>query len=183
MLRCTRLIPRSGTAVHAVIDVITLARSERHRRRLVMRTDGGRELLLDLPAAAYLGDGDGLLVEGQGVVIVRAAAEELLEVRALDSIALARIAWHVGNRHTPCEIADGALYIQPDHVLAEMIAGLGGSVCRVSRPFDPEGGAYGGKGPLAGGHHHGGHGHHHHRDDHVDSHRAHSPALKDGSAQ
>lgn len=169
MLKSTRRVPRAQVAVHAVIDQITLARAERHRRRIVMRTDSGRELLLDLPEAAYLGDGDGLLVEGQGVVVVRAAAEELLEVHAADPVALARIAWHIGNRHTPCEIADGALYIQPDHVLSEMVQGLGGHVHTVRRPFDPEGGAYGGKGPLDSGHHHHGAEHHHghhHRGDH-----------------
>ncbi len=172
MQKATRVVRRNGMAVHKVVDRITLARAERYRRRILMRTDGGRELLLDLAEATYLGHGDGLLIEGGvGVVIVEAAAEPLLEIHAADAIALARIAWHIGNRHTPCEIAEGTLYIQPDHVLAEMVRGLGGDVHEVRRPFDPEGGAYGGKGPLGAGHHH--HGQHHHGHDHHHGHGSH----------
>jgi urease accessory protein len=83
-----------------------------------------------------------------------------MEIHATDALALARIAWHLGNRHTPAQITASAILIQPDHVLAEMVEGLGAHVHRVKRPFEPEGGAYGGHGPLHSGHHH----HHHHGD-------------------
>jgi urease accessory protein len=123
---------------------------------------GGRQFLLDLPEATYLADGDGLAVAG-GLILVKAAPEPLVEIHAHDALELARIAWHLGNRHTPAEITPGAIYIQPDHVLAEMVRGLGAHVRHVTRPFEPEGGAYGGHGPLnhAHDHHHGhgGHGH------------------------
>jgi urease accessory protein len=121
-----------------------------------MKTDGGREMLLDLVKPTHLGDGDLLQLSEGGFVKVVAAAEPLLEIRASDALALARIAWHLGNRHTPAELAANAIYIQPDHVLAEMIVGLGGDVRQVTRPFDPEGGAYGGKGSLHASHHHAG---------------------------
>lgn len=154
-----------------VVDTITLDRQSRYRRRVLLTTDGGRELLLDLPEATYLADGDGLAVEG-GVVLVKAAAEDLLEIHAHDALALATIAWHLGNRHTPAEITRGAIYIQPDHVLAELVVQLGAHVHRVRRPFEPEGGAYGGKGPLHSGHHHHG-GRHHHDHDHAHDHHHH----------
>jgi urease accessory protein len=160
-----------------IVDTITLDRQSRYRRRVLLTTDGGRELLLDLPEVTYLAHGDGLAVEG-GAVLVKAAAEDLLEIHAADALALATIAWHLGNRHTPAEITRGAIYIQPDHVLAELVEQLGAHVHRVRRPFEPEGGAYGGKGPLHSGHHHGHGGHHHHHghdhahDHHHDDHQS-----------
>lgn len=169
MLRASRVVRRAEMAGRIAIDTITLDRQARHRRRIALSTDRGHAFLLDLPEATYLADGDALEIEGRGLVKVVAAAEALLEIHAHDALALARIAWHIGNRHTPAEIADGAIYIQPDHVLEEMVVGLSAHVHHVMRPFDPEGGAYGGKGPLAKGHHHHGadshdHGHAHGHD-------------------
>ena len=165
------------------IDTVTLDREARYRRRVAMTTDRGHAFLLDLPEATYLADGDALEIEGRGLVKVVAAREDLLEVHADSRAALARIAWHIGNRHTPAEITTDALYIQPDHVLEEMMIGLGAHVHRVRRPFEPEGGAYGGKAQLASGHHHhhhgDGHGHDHGADaGHTHSHEPHSPAPK-----
>jgi urease accessory protein len=160
MLRASRVMRRADMAGHIGIDTVTLDREARYRRRVAMTTDQGHAFLLDLPEATYLADGDALEIEGRGLVVVVAAAEDLLEVHADSREALARIAWHIGNRHTPAEITADALYIQPDHVLAEMVMGLGAHVHRVRRPFEPEGGAYGGKAQLASGHHH-----HHHGDD------------------
>lgn len=143
------------------LGTITLNREDRYRRRMTLSTDQGDAFLLDLAEATYLPDGTGLALADGEVVIVRAAPEKLLEVTAPDSTTLMRLTWHIGNRHTPAEVTPDALYIQPDHVLADMIRGLGGHVDTVTRPFEPEGGAYGGHGSLERGHHHGG-GHHHH---------------------
>jgi len=162
MLRAKEVVGKGKLGPRAIADTITLDRQARHRRRVVMKTDGGRELMLDLAEATYLADGDGLLIEGGAVVLVKAAAESLLEIHASDGVALARIAWHLGNRHTPAQITHNAILIQPDHVLAEMVEGLGAQVRAVQRPFEPEGGAYGGHGPLHASHHHGSHAHHHH---------------------
>lgn len=177
-LRASSVVRVGQLAGTEIVDSITLDRQSRYRRRVLLTTDGGRELLLDLPEATYLAHGDGLAVEG-GAVLVKAAAEDLLEIHAHDALALATIAWHLGNRHTPAEITRGAIYIQPDHVLAELVEQLGAHVHRVRRPFEPEGGAYGGKGPLHSGHHHhhhgGGHDHHHDHD-HAHTHdHAHEP--------
>ncbi len=171
MQRAVRIIFKSGLNARITVDTITLDRAQRHKRRLAMTTDRGHEFLLDLPEAAYLADGDALELENGGLIKVRAANEPLLEIHAKDPAALARIAWHIGNRHTPAEVTATAIYIQPDHVLEEMVIGLGAHAHHVKRPFDPEGGAYGGKGPLEPGHHHHAHDHggqHHHGHDHHD---------------
>ena len=86
-----------------------------------------------------LAEGDLLQLEDGGLVAVRAAPEALLEVTG----DLPRLAWHIGNRHTPCQIEPHRLLIQTDHVLEAMLKGLGGHVRAVEEPFSPEGGAYG----------------------------------------
>lgn len=189
--RANSVISRKDRDAKPIAESITLDREARYRRRLALTTDGGLAFLLDLPEATYLAHGDALQLDDGRLIEVRAAPEDLLEIHAHDTLPLARIAWHIGNRHTPCEITPSALYIQPDHVLAEMVEGLGGHVHRVRRPFEPEGGAYGGKGPLLESHHHGPggnshghdheHGHHHHGHDHPHGHgNGHRGPRRDG---
>jgi urease accessory protein len=158
MLRATAVIRSADLGRRITTDTVTLDREARYRRRIAMTTDRGHEFLLDLAEATYLAHGDALELANGALVKVVAAAEDLLEIHAHGVVALARIAWHIGNRHTPAEITGDAIYIKPDHVLALMVEGLGGHVHAVRRPFEPEGGAYGSKGPLKAGHHHdGGH--------------------------
>ena len=188
MLRAARVIRSADIGDRIATDSVTLDREARYRRRIAMATDRGRSFLLDLAEATHLAHGDALDLSDGGLVTVLAAPEPLLEIHARDPVALARIAWHIGNRHTPAEITADAIYIKPDHVLAEMVEGLGAHVHGVQRPFEPEGGAYGSKGPLQSGHHHGGgrghahdaahghghdHGHHHHDHEHRHSHHHH----------
>ena len=123
---------------------VTLAFDDRHRRRLRLATDDGRPFLLDLAQARALRDGDLLALDDGTLVRVRAAPEAVLEISAGDPSALARLAWHLGNRHTPTQILPGFLRIRPDHVLEHLLTDhLGASVRPVTAPFDPEGGAYG----------------------------------------
>jgi urease accessory protein UreE/GNAT superfamily N-acetyltransferase len=166
MPRASSIVRKSDRGPGGPADTITLDRESRFRRRVRLTSDAGLSFLLDLPEATYLAHGDALRLDDDRVIEVRAAPEDLLEIHAHDTLQLMRIAWHIGNRHTPCEITASALYIQPDHVLAQMIEGLGGHVHRVRRPFEPEGGAYGGKGPLLESHHHGPGGHSHGHDHH-----------------
>lgn len=161
MLRAAAVVRREDFDGRSTVGTITLDRAGRYRRRVVLTSDGGLAFLLDLAEPTYLTDGEALLLDDGRLILVRAANEELLEIHATNASSLARIAWHIGNRHTPAEITPHAIYIQPDHVLAAMIEGLGGHVHHVRRPFEPEGGAYGSKGPLIAGHHH----HDHHHDD------------------
>ena len=181
MLRASAVIRRAELGRRITIDTITLDREQRWRRRIAMTTDRGHEFLLDLAEATYLADGDALELSNGALIKVQAAHEDLMEIHAHDATSLARIAWHIGNRHTPAEITAHAIYIKPDHVLVEMVEGLGAHVHAVSRPFEPEGGAYGSKGPLHSGHHHHGgdghgdaHGHNHaHSHDHDHGHKHH----------
>ena len=161
MKRATGVLRSSQLVGRQVTDSVTLDREGRYRRRISLTSDQGRKFLLDLAEATYLAPGDALAVDDGSLIAVKAAAEDLLEVRAQSPFELLRLAWHLGNRHTPAEITPDVIYIQYDHVLADMLAGLGAKVNRVNRPFEPEGGAYGGNGALSHGHHHGDNGHHH----------------------
>jgi len=131
---------------HEARDAVTLDYDHRHRRRLRLSTDAGAELLLDLPKAAALAEGDGLCTESGAWIAVRAAKERLLEVTCDDPHRLLRLGWHIGNRHVPAELRAGAIRIRPDHVIAEMVRGLGGRVRELEAPFQPESGAYAGQG-------------------------------------
>ena len=115
----------------ADLDAVTLSYEARYRRRCVLRTDGGGEVLRDLAEATELREGHALvLVDGRRITI-RAATEPLTEVRG-DGIA--RRAWHIGNRHTPCQGEAGRLLIQRDHVLEEMLRGADGAMTGFGYP-------------------------------------------------
>jgi urease accessory protein len=158
MLRATAIIRKAAVKPERVADTVTLDHEGRHRRRVALKGEGGLDFLLDLDKAATLNDGDAVKLEDGRLVQVKAAAEPLLEIRAENPLRLMRIAWHIGNRHTPAEIAADAIYIEEDHVLAEMVRGQGGTATPVMRPFQPERGAYE---HDCGHDHHGDHGHHH----------------------
>jgi urease accessory protein len=136
------------------VDTVTLLFDDRYRRRLRMLGDGGLDFLLDLAEPMVLHSGDGLRLEAGGFVEVKAAAEDLVEVRGRDPAAFARVAWHLGNRHLPAQIEGDRILIRDDHVIVDMLKGLGAEVRRVRVPFDPEGGAYGQHNHDLG-HHHG----------------------------
>ena len=143
----------AGSWDSAAAAVVQLDHDHRHRRRFVLRAEGGEEILLDLPQAIGLRDGDGLRLEDGRSLVVRAVAERVLDIHAHDDGALARIAWHLGNRHLPVQFLPGRLRIRHDHVIAGMIGILGGHAEENEAAFDPESGAY--EPALGGGHHHG----------------------------
>jgi urease accessory protein len=126
----------------AAIDRIVLDANERHRRRLVLTAERGTTLLLDLPHATTLKDGDGLVLDDGAVVGVIGKPEPLLEIAAANAVALARLAWHLGNRHADVQVVGERLRIRRDHVLAEMLERLGAQVTAIEAAFDPEAGAY-----------------------------------------
>ena len=123
-------------------DGVTLAFDERHRRRIRLHTDGGEEILLDLPKAKAMAHGDGLRVSDGRWLEVRAAPEPLLEIRCPTPLALLRMAWHLGNRHLPTDVTEERLRIRPDHVIEAMVRRMGAEVTDIVAPFQPEGGAY-----------------------------------------
>jgi urease accessory protein len=150
-MRAEAVLPAGTWDAAAEIDTVLIDYDRRHRRRILLRTVQGREVLLDLSQAVRLREGDGLPVHG-GVVRVCARPERLLEIHAHDPGEMVRIAWHLGNRHLPVQLLGGRIRIRVDHVIEEMVRGLGGHVEAIEAPFDPEAGAYAG-------------GHHHHHDD------------------
>lgn len=151
-------------------DSVRLDHDLRTRRRMVFTTTSGAPILLDQQRPAHLRDGDGLKLEDGAIVRVDAAAEALIEISAPSVAALVRIAWHLGNRHLPTQLLPGqdggTLRIRQDHVIAEMVEGLGGRCEALMAPFDPEGGAYAGRDgeAILAGHPH--HAHHHHHEHH-----------------
>ena len=128
---------------------LTLDFDARHRRRIRLTTDQGEEVLLDLPKAVAMAEGDGLLLEDGKWLRVQAAAELVVEVRHKDPAQLMRLAWHLGNRHLPTEMQNQLLRIRPDHVIEDMLRGFGADLVVMQAPFQPEGGAY-----TSHGHHH-----------------------------
>lgn len=136
-------IKRSGEwDAKSAADFIVLDAQDRHRRRVVLVGAQGATYLLDLPKPAQLRDGDGLVLEDGAVVRVTGKPEPLTEISARTPQELARIAWHIGNRHTEVQMVGDRLRIRRDHVLEEMLRGLGAKVTQVEAVFDPEGGAY-----------------------------------------
>jgi urease accessory protein len=138
----------------AAVDFVVLDAGDRHRRRIMLKGGQGTEFLLDLDEAVALRDGDGIMLDDGAVVLVAGQAEPLAEIATRTPLALVRLAWHIGNRHTDVQIVGDKLRIRRDHVLEEMAGGLGATVTPVEAPFDPEAGA-------PHGHHHG---HEHHRE-------------------
>lgn len=143
MKRFTAVVPAGSFDPAATSDRVVLGYDSRHRRRIVLYGEAGTVVLLDLSEAAHLRDGDALRGEDGSLVLVAAALERLVEIRAGSQAELIRIAWHLGNRHLPTQLLPDALRIRADHVIEEMVRGLGGTVAAVEAPFDPEGGAYG----------------------------------------
>jgi len=166
-MRASRVVAAGDWNAKEAVDRVLIDHDRRHRRRILLRTEAGREVLLDLPQAARLRHGDGIALDDNGgVVLVCARPEKLLEIHAHDDAQLVRIAWHLGNRHLPVQLDGDRIRIRADHVIAEMIEGLGGHIEEIEAPFDPEAGAY-----AAGGHHNHHHHLHHHDDD--DEHHQH----------
>jgi urease accessory protein len=143
MRRAIAVHRRGAWPDEAAQDSVTLAYLDRHRRRIRLVSDSGAPFLLDLARAQRLADGDGLELDDGGYLRVIAAPEPVIEISAAPTDLL-RIAWHLGNRHLPLQVIDGRLRIRDDHVIAEMVTGLGGEILRCDAPFDPEIGAYAG---------------------------------------
>lgn len=124
----------------APVGQLSLDYDARFLRRKVLTLTDGRTVLVDLAQTTSLNQGGVLLLENGDEIAVVAADEPLIEITADN---LTRIAWHIGNRHTPCQIEPARLLIQQDHVIRDMLGKIGASVRDVSEPFTPEGGAYG----------------------------------------
>jgi urease accessory protein len=145
-MHCASIHRPAGYWPKEEAGTLTLDFDTRHRRRIRLTTDQGEDVLLDLPKAVAMVDGDGLQLGDGRWLKVQAAAELIVEVRHRDPNQLMRLAWHLGNRHLPTEIRNQLLRIRPDHVIEDMLRGLGAELVKVQAPFQPEGGAYNGNG-------------------------------------
>jgi urease accessory protein len=169
MLHAHSFIPAPRIGGRPLADSVILTFEDRRRRRGTVTTLGGLEVLVDLAEAPALAHGDALELEDGRLVEVVAEAEELLEIRGRDPLHLVRLAWHLGNRHLETEIGQRWLRIRRDHVVADMLSGLGAKVTEIAGPFQPEGGAYAAHGPGDPAHEGEGggqEGHDHHQHDH-----------------
>lgn len=135
------MTPRAATVLRATPsdDSVVLDYEGRFLRRKRLTSRAGVSFLVDLPETISLDPGDALQLDDGRLIGVTAALEPCLRVEG----PLARLAWHIGNRHTPCQIGSDHLLIRADHVLDAMLRGLGARVTSTMAPFAPEGGAYG----------------------------------------
>jgi urease accessory protein len=146
MFRVTEIKPAGTFGPPA--DRVVLDADDRQRRRVVLTGENGTRLLLDFEKPVTLRDGDGLVLDDGSVVAVTGQAEQLIEVSAKAPLDFVRLAWHIGNRHTDIQFVDNRFRIRRDHVLEDMLKGLGAVTMPVDAPFDPEPAA-----PHGGGHH------------------------------
>ncbi len=120
-------------------DTVSLTYDARLLRRKRLTTDSGASFLVDLAQTTSVNAGDAFMLETGEHIRVLAADEPLMRVTG----DVVRLAWHIGNRHSPCAIADDALIVQREKVMRAMLEQLGATVTDFDGPFTPEGGAYG----------------------------------------
>jgi len=142
MKRASQVVRAGAWRTADAVDRVVLDADERHRRRVVLAGEGGMKFLLDLAEVTGLRDGDGLVLDAGTIVAVIAKPEPLVEITAADAAAVARLAWHLGNRHAELQVARDRLRMRRDHVLEDMLAALGAHLVTIEAQFEPERGAY-----------------------------------------
>ncbi|MEJ5018390.1 urease accessory protein UreE [Ochrobactrum vermis] len=169
MFRATAII-RADKVIDAVpAGHAVLERDERHLRRKAIVLDDGEKVLVDFAEPVVLEHGDRLVLDDGREIEIRAASEELYEIRGRNPLHTAELAWHIGNRHLAAQIEIDRIFILRDHVIKAMLEGLGATVMDVTAIFSPLRGAY------SGGHSHSDHENHHghHTHDHEHEHHHH----------
>jgi urease accessory protein len=138
MHRVTSIKQSGDWAAASAIDRVVLDAGDRQRRRIVFKGEKGTEFLLDFAKPVSLRDGDGLLLDDGSIVLVAGEQEKLVEISAGSALDAVRLAWHLGNRHTDVQVIGDKLRIRRDHVLEDMLRGLGATLNALDAPFDPE---------------------------------------------
>jgi urease accessory protein len=141
MRRITTIKHSGEWSTANAIDRVVLDAGDRNRRRIVLTGEKGTEFLLDFEKPVTLRDGDGLVLDDGSIILVNGAPESLIEVCAGSARDAVRLAWHLGNRHTDVQVIGDRLRIRRDHVLEDMLRGLGAHLKPLDAPFDPEQGA------------------------------------------
>lgn len=139
----TQRLPMSGS-IKAKVDTETLSLpfDTRQKSRFRATLASGIDIGVDLPRTGVLRGGASIATEAGDVLQIIAAAETVMQAVASDPFILLKAAYHLGNRHVPLMLTPDAVYFEPDHVLAEMVEGLGLTVQTIQHPFEPESGAY-----------------------------------------
>jgi urease accessory protein len=185
-------MPRASRVLHAaerrdtpVADTLILSHAQRQAQKGFLFGVKGTCVELDFAEPVRLRTDDALVLEDGGLVEIVAEPEPLIEARAADLPALARLAWHLGDRHVPIQVLERRLRLKRDPAVEALLQSLGAKVVAIEAPFEPEGGAY--AAPADDHHHHDhhqDHGHHHDHDhghdhqhhdhqDHDDHHHGH----------
>jgi urease accessory protein len=151
MPRAIRVLGHGHRHEQPLVDTVILDYAQRSTQKTTVAGLKGGSIEIDLEAPARLHTDDLLLLDDGGVVEVVAAAESLIEARAPDLAALARLAWHLGDRHVPMQVLTNRIRARRDSGIEALLTSLGAKVTAIEAPFEPEGGAYA---P------HGGHDHH-----------------------
>lgn len=152
MIELTKIVTDSTQIAERKVDgVLSLPINGRIKSRLKVSLEDGRDAGVFLPRGNILRGGQLLQSECGLLIEVTAAPETVSSVYCEDALLLNRVTYHLGNRHVPLQIADGWVRYQHDHVLDDMVVGLGAKVTVEQAEFEPEDGAYGGR---SGGHHH-----------------------------
>lgn len=161
-------MPRASSVIAAghrhdrpVVDTVILDYAQRSAQKATVTGIKGGTIEIDLHQPVRLRTDDLLVLENGSLVEVVAAPEPLIEARAADLAALARLAWHLGDRHVPVQVLPNRIRAQRDGAIESLLASLGAKVTVIEAPFEPEGGAYASSQ---------GHGHEHHDHDHAHGH-------------
>jgi urease accessory protein len=153
-----------------VIDTLILPHAQRQVKQGFVFGVKGTCVEIDFAEPARLRTDDALVLDSGELVEVVAEAEPLLEVRAPDLAALARLAWHLGDRHVPVQLLERRLRLARDPAIETLLQSLGAKTALIDAPFEPEGGAY--EAAQAHGHDHS-HDHHHNHSHSHDNHHGH----------
>ena len=170
MPRATRVLRAAERRDTSAIDTLILPHAQRQAQKGFLFGVKGTCVEIDFAEPVRLRTDDALVLDDGGLVEIVAEPEPLIEARAADLPALARLAWHLGDRHVPVQVLERRLRLKPDPTIETLLQSLGAKVVAIDAPFEPEGGAY----DAAMGDH--GHDHHHHHHDHGHDHHDHGHA-------
>jgi urease accessory protein len=175
MPRAIRVLAASERRDAAIVDTLILPYAQRQAHKGFLFGIKGACVELDLPEAVRLHTDDALVLEEGGLVEVVAEPEALIEARAADLPGLARLAWHLGDRHVPVQVLERRLRLKRDPAIEALLTRLGAKLVEIEAPFEPEGGAYAAPSGEHGPHYdHRQHSHDHHRHHGHDHHHGHS---------
>jgi urease accessory protein len=164
MPRATRVLAPTERRDQPVVDTLILPYAQRSAQKGFLFGVKGTCVELDFAEAVRLRTDDALLLDDGKLVEIVAEPEPLIEARAADLPGLARLAWHLGDRHVPVQVLERRLRLKRDAAIEALLDSLGAKTVAIEAPFEPEGGAY----AVAAGHQH--HDHHHGHDPHEHDH-------------